>query len=231
MNYCILNNRSSLDISGLLIQSLPSISKPLMRTMVEEIDGRDGDIITKLGYSAYDKEMEIGLHGDFDINDVISFFDSEGEVTFSNEPDKVYRYTILEQIDFERLIRYRTATVTFHVQPFKYLLNEEEIETTTGGDITVVNGGNIPARPTITVYGEGNVSISLNGTQAFQIAFTDEEYITIDTAEYNATYGGILKNRQVTGDYSAFSLPVGTSTLNVSGTVTSVQISNYNRWL
>ena len=120
VNYCILNGVKSSSIKGLLIQSLPAISKPLMRTQIEEIDGRDGDIVTKLGYSAYEKEMSIGLFGDYNIDDIIQFFDSEGEVTFSNEPDKYYNYQIIEQIDFDRLLRYKTAVVKFHCQPFKY---------------------------------------------------------------------------------------------------------------
>ena len=120
MNYVILNGVKSTNIKGLLIQSLPPISKPLMRTSVEEIDGRDGDIVTKLGYSAYDKPMSIGLFGDYDVDEVIQFFDSEGTVTFSNEPDKFYNYQIIDQIDFEKLINFKTATVTFHVQPFKF---------------------------------------------------------------------------------------------------------------
>lgn len=120
MNYVVLNGVKSTTIKGLLIQSLPPISKPLMRTSIEEIDGRDGDIVTKLGYSAYDKPMSIGLFGDYNVDEVIQFFDSYGTVTFSNEPDKYYNYQIIEQIDFEKLIRFKTATVTFHVQPFKY---------------------------------------------------------------------------------------------------------------
>lgn len=120
MNYVILNGIKSTLIKGLLIQELPPISKPLMRTSIEEIDGRDGDVVTNLGYSSYDKQMTIGLFGDYDVNEVIQFFDSNGTVIFSNEPDKFYRYQIIQQIDFARLIRFRTATVTFHVQPFKY---------------------------------------------------------------------------------------------------------------
>ena len=120
MGYVILNGVKNTMIKGLLVQSLPPISKPLMRTSVEEIDGRDGDVVTQLGYSAYDKEVSVGLFGDYDIDEVIGFFNSEGTVIFSNEPDKFYYYKILQQIDFERLLRFRTATVRFHVQPFKF---------------------------------------------------------------------------------------------------------------
>ena len=127
MNYCILNGKKSTLIKGLMIQSLPPISKPLMRTSVEEIDGRDGDIVTKLGYSAYDKQMSIGLFGDYDIDEVIKYFDSEGIVVFSNEPDKYYKYQIIAQIDYQRLLRFKTAVVTFHVQPFKYSAVDDDI--------------------------------------------------------------------------------------------------------
>lgn len=120
ISYIELNGEKSTNVKGLMIQSLPPITKPKMRTSKEEIDGRDGDIVTKLGYAAYDKEVSIGLHGDFDIDDAIAFLDSEGEVVFSNEPDKYYRYQILDGIDFKRLVRFRTAKVKMHVQPFKY---------------------------------------------------------------------------------------------------------------
>ena len=126
-NYIILNDINSNTINGLLIQQLPPISKPKMRTRVEEIDGRAGDITTQLGFSAYDKTIEIGLYKDFDIDEVISYFNSSGTVVFSNEPDKYYNYEILDQIDFERLIRFRTAKVKMHVQPFKYPTEEEPL--------------------------------------------------------------------------------------------------------
>ena len=125
LNEIILNGISSNTLQGLIIQSLPSISKPRMRTKIEEIDGRDGDLITPLGYSSYDKAFSIGLSYNYDINAIIRFFDSKGTVTFSNEPDKYYNYEILEQIDFEKLLRFKTATVTMHVQPFKYSTSEE----------------------------------------------------------------------------------------------------------
>lgn len=125
--YIILNGVSSKTINGLLIQNLPPITKPEMRTSIEEIDGRDGDIITDLGYSAYDKSFEIGITDKSIVNQVIGFLNSEGTVTFSNEPTMVYQYKIVKQIDFERLLRFKTASVTMHVQPFKKCLTEKEL--------------------------------------------------------------------------------------------------------
>lgn len=150
MSYIELNGKSSLDVQGLLIQSLAPITKPKVRTETTEIDGRDGDIITRLGYSAYDKEISIGLSWNYDIDEVIQYFvdNDKGTVLFSNEEDKLYKYEILDQIDFERLIRFKTAKVKFHVQPFKF----SSIETTKtwnkfnnyfeGSSVTIENNNN-----------------------------------------------------------------------------------------
>ena len=153
MNYIVLNGIRSTTIPGLMIQTLPPISKPLLRTQIDVIDGRDGDIVTPLGFSAYDKAITIGLYGDFDIDRVIQYFSASGTVIFSNEPDKYYNYAIYAQIDYDQLIRYRTATVTFHVQPFKYaaadatvsLINDffrltDAIKTNNGITASISNG-------------------------------------------------------------------------------------------
>lgn len=164
MNYCVLNGIKSTTIKGLLIQSLPPITKPLMRTSIEEIDGRDGDIVTPLGYSAYDKVMSIGLFGDYNVDEVIQFFTSSGTVIFSNEPDKYYIYQILSQIDFERLIRFKTANVTFHVQPFKYSAVGETVEYNPNM-VTIPNWAKTTNGVTLSVF-NGVITISGTATAA-----------------------------------------------------------------
>ena len=233
MNYCILNGIDSRSINGLLIQSLPPIVKPLQRTIIEEIDGRDGDIITPLGFAAYDGEMTIGLHKDYNINEIISFFNSEGLATFSNEPDKYYKYNILNQIDFERLIRFKTATVTFHKQPFKYLVDEEQLEFDTSelDEVVVENVGNYFSKPTITLTGSGIINLSLNDYQLFAVDLSNDGYITIDADAVEAYAGGELKNRLVTGDIENLKLQTGNNVFTWSGELTELSVSNYTRWI
>lgn len=355
INYIELNGEKSTSVKGLIIQSLPPISKPKMRTSIETIDGRDGDIVTKLGYSAYDKEVSIGLHGDFDIDDAIAFFDSEGEVVFGNEPDKYYRYQILDQIDFERLIRFRTAKVKMHVQPFKYdavdrtfdIVNQflhvqdstaskfgitvtssdgsirvsgratsdvnievpiesmslsgsytltasasgsaagcalrlidgspsmsfggSYIELKSNGDstmtatadsnaeydalwlnikagtsvdftlgvtmasdsfneISLTNRGNVVSRPTVTVYGSGNVELAINAVTVLSFSIEGGS-ITIDAEEMNAYRGNELMNRHVTGDYADLALNVGENVMSWHGDVTGIKVEDFSRWI
>lgn len=357
VNYIELNGEKSTSVKGLIIQSLPPISKPKMRTSIETIDGRDGDIVTRLGYAAYDKQLSIGLHGDFDIDDAIAFFDSEGEVVFGNELDKYYRYQILDEIDFERLVRFRTAKVKMHVQPFKHdavdrvfdIVNQFlhvqdstaskfgitvtssngsirvagkatsdvdievpiegmslsgsytmtasaagsaagcalrlidgspsndrsfggsymelksnaaatmtatadpnaeydalwlEIKTGTSvnftlgvtmssdsfNEISLTNRGNVVSRPTVTVYGSGNVELAINSVTVLSFSIEGGS-ISIDAEEMNAYHGDALMNRRVTGDYADLRLNVGENVISWHGDVTEIRIEDFSRWI
>jgi predicted phage tail component-like protein len=235
-NYIILNGVNSNTLTGLLISKLPPITKPKQRTQTEEIDGRDGDIVTTLGYGAYDKTIDIGLYGDFDIEDIMTYFNSSGTVTFSNEEDKYYNYQIVDQIDFDRLIRFRTAKVKMHVQPFKYSSVEgtRTYNITSEEEITINNSGNYVSKPVISITGSGTINLSVNGYEVLVIELgEDATTITIDTANmeaYNQNTSELM-NRSVTGDYDNLYLNAGSNTISWTGTITQIQITNYSRWL
>lgn len=233
-NRVVINGVRSDLIEGLLIQELPHVIKPQMRTQIDEIDGRSGSIVTQLGYSAYEKEMTIGLYGDYDIDQVIRYFNSEGTVIFSNEPDKVYQYQILKEINFTRLLRFKTATVTFYVQPFKHSAVETE-QTFTESPCTIINSGNIASKPVVTITGKGTVNLSLNGVEILSIVLSAgilEKSIIIDAEAMEAYWEDTLLNRKVTGDYDDLTFKVGENVLSLSGgTVTEVKIDNYSRWI
>jgi len=232
MNYVIINGKKSTLVKGLLIQSLPMISKPLMRANIEEIDGRDGDLITKIGYAAYDKTMQIGLFGDYDIDEVIKYFNQSGKIIFSNELDKFYRFDMLNQIDFEKLLRFKQAEVTFHCQPFKYSAVDDSFTVATTGlsSIKVFNRGNVESRPRISITGSGNITLSLNGTALFTISSLSGT-IVIDGELMNAYQGTSLANRSVNGDYNKLRLVSGENTLSWTGTISQITVENFARWI
>ncbi len=187
--YIIINGVNSRTISGLLITSLPPISKPQQRTQVETVDGRSGDIITPLGFSAYDKTVSIGLTYNYDIDEVIEFFNTSGTVIFSNEPTKYYRFAIYEQIDFEKLIKFKTAEVVLHVQPYKFSTTEEPLLFNDPIEISVENNGNTDARPNLLITGSGDIDVSLNGSQLLSMDLgEDDQTVIIDSENMNA-YG------------------------------------------
>lgn len=235
--YIVLNNVSSRSIKGLLISELPPISKPLQRTQIETVDGRDGDIITPLGFSAYDKILKIALTYDYDIDDIINYFNSEGKVVFSNEPDKYYKYAIYEQIDFERLIRFKTAEVVFHCQPFKYSDTEStktfNFASSDPKSLTIRNNGNIYSRPTLTITGSGDIDIMFDGYQLLSLNLGTNQTIVINADTMNATSsdGGTLLNRLVIGDYDKIKLNIGSNIISFTGSVSKILINNYSRWI
>ncbi|MBQ1503736.1 MAG: hypothetical protein IIZ35_07015 [Clostridia bacterium] len=163
-NWVIINGKSSRAIKGLLIQELPPITKPKQRTRTETVDGRDGEIVTVLGYEAYNKDIKIGLYGEYDVDEVISFFNNSGEIVFSNELDKKYRFALYDEIDFDRLQRFREATVSIRCEPFKYSAVNETMQvadirairalpvdyTTNGVRVTLTDDGAIKLQGTAT---------------------------------------------------------------------------------
>lgn len=143
MNTIIWKGIPSTKIDGLLICDLPPISKPPLRVKETKIDGRDGSVYDDLGYSSYTKSITIGLRGKYDINQVIKYFTGEGEIIFSNEPDKIYTAKVIDQIDYNRLLRFKQAKVNLDVQPFKHkyleTYKETQTEAITGTSIVVTN--------------------------------------------------------------------------------------------
>lgn len=229
--YVIINGVDSRLIHGLLIQNLPPITKPKIRTEIEEIDGRDGDIVTTLGYEAYDKSFSIGLHSDYDVDEVIKYFSKGGQIIFSNEIDKVYNFGIYERIDFNKLIRFKTATVTLHVQPFKYDANEKA-QTFNKNTFTVRNKGNIISRPDLNIKGTGTLYIYINDKQILTITMPANGQIIIDTAEMNARgIDGKYLNRNIQGDYNNIVLEEGDNVINIVGNLEEITMNDFSRWI
>ena len=234
MNTIFWKGVFSTTIDGLLISELPPISKPPLRVKETAIDGRDGSVFEELGYSSYDKSITIGLRGNFDINKVIKYFTGEGKIIVSNEPDKVYTAKVIEQIDYNRLVRFRTAVVKFRVQPYKHKHLEayKEIQASTleEASFEVFNEGMETSKPIMVLHGNGTVGISVNGIHIFDYTFPEgETEVVIDSEKEDAYLGDVLKNRNMNGEFPT--LLSGTNIIEWSGYVESIEILPRSRWL
>lgn len=229
MNKIIWKDIESTEIRGLIICELPPITKPKMRVQETTIDGVDGSIIEELGYESYDKTIAIGLTKNFDIDEVIDYFTGEGNITFSNEPERYYKAKIIEQIDYERLLRFKTANVKFRVQPFKYELDESKVTLTESGK-SVLNNGLKESKPIMIIKGTGTIELSINNLLVFRYTFPEgENEVVIDSEKQDAYLGTILKNRNMTGEFPI--LKSGSNIVSWSGNVTSILVEPKSRWI
>ena len=219
-------------ITGLIISELPPISKPKMKTTITKIDGREGDIIEELGYESYTKSIKVGLSKNYDIDQVIKYFTGSGNLVMSNEPDKVYTGRIIEKIDYNKLLRFKTATVKFYIQPYKYKKDEPKVNLTIN-DETSLNVNNIgleKSKPIIKLTGSGTVALRLNNATVFNYTFpANESEVIIDSIEEEAYLNGMYKNRNMSGAFPI--LEVGENIISWTGNLTKIEIEPKSRWL
>jgi len=230
MSYLIWKEKNSKDITGLIITELPPITKPKRRTTTTEIDGRDGDIVEYLGYKSYTKTVGIGLTRNYDVDEVINYFNGSGKLVLSNEPDKYYNAEIIDSIDYKKLINFKTANVKFHIQPYKYLLNEVPftLNVTNETSLKVSNMGYEQSKPVITLYGTGTIQLLVNGISVFSLNMGDDAYITVDSVQEEAYKGSTLKNSSMTGEFPL--LKSGINEITWVGNLTKIVVEPKSRW-
>ena len=230
MGNIIFKGVNSSTINGLLISEQPDITRPSRKQEVIEVDGRDGDVVNYLGYESYKKTALVGLYSSFNVDEIFNYFGGEGWVTFANEPTKKYWGRIVDNIDLERRIRFRTGKVTWIVQPYKKLVTENDVTSSTN-NFTVVNQGYEDALPVITIVAPaGNVvGIKVNTILVATITMPPEGTITLDSEALNCFNSNADKNQYVVGKFAT--LKAGNNTIGWTGTVTSVKVKPNSRFL
>ena len=215
---------------GILISSVPERVRPERRVKEIEIPGRSGNLTQdEETYDAYVISMECSTRGSDRMDEIITWLNGAGDLTLSTEPDKVYQASIYNKISIsDQIYLYNSFLLQFKVQPFKYNINPFADELTLTAQTIIRNGGTVYSEPIITVYGSGDITLSINGTD-FPLYGVNES-ITIDsemmevfkgTANQNSKYGGETFPR----------LEVGENAISWTGNVSRVEIQPKWRWL
>lgn len=215
---------------GIIVTSMPETVRPERRMESITIAGRNGTLHTdEEAYESYDRTMECAIKKRAKLDEIAAWLVGSGEMTFSTEPDKVYRVTISNKISIAQMMRmFQKFMVTMDTQPFKYSVNAfgDGLELTKA--TTVFNSGTVYSQPIITVYGSGDMELVINDT-VFPL-YGVEESITIDSEMMEVFKGNINQNSKYGGEDFP-KLEVGENIVSWTGNVEKVVIEPRWRWL
>ena len=222
-NYIIWNDFNTLE-NNILIEELPIPPKAEEQKELVNISGRNGYLT--FDYDAYNQtsyEIQLNLREREQVDLVKKIFRGSGKLTLSCSPNIYYKATIINPIEFERVMyERRTCNVIFELQPLAYVSNVRDIEIVLPTIIT--NQHNSKSYPYIKVYGNDYGNLYINNET---ISFTKiNEYVELD-CELEECYKGITNcNKDMIGDFAV--LLEGDNTISFDGNITKVVINP--RW-
>lgn len=215
---------------GVIVTAMPETVRAERRIESITVAGRNGSLHTDEGvYESYDRTMECALIKRAKLDEITAWLVGSGEMTFSTEPDKVYRVTIANKISIAQMMRvFQKFQVVMDTQPFKYSVNAAGDVLELTAPTTIRNSGTVYSEPLITVYGNGDITLNINGNP-YPLRNVQES-ITIDSemmevfkedTNQNGKYGGV--------EFPRFE--VGQNEICWTGNVSKIKIQPRWRWL
>lgn len=217
---------------GIRVSEQPPISVPAERATFTNVPGRPGSLTTLQGDDVYDDMVMTAtcfIQDATRIADIAAWLKGSGRVTFANRPGGYYQARIVNQIDFEKILRgnpHRSFAVNFRCKPFWHAQNVSDIVVTTSGTV-VTNPGSVYSEPVMTVYGSGDITLMI-GTTLIELTGVSGN-IVLDSVLKEAYKGTSLMNERMTGDFPV--LKPGMNAISWGGTVTRVVVQPNWRYL
>lgn len=102
---------------GVIVTAMPETVRAERRIESITVAGRNGSLHTDEGvYESYDRTMECALIKRARLDEITAWLVGSGEMTFSTEPDKVYRVTIANKISIAQMMRvFQKFQLIFHL--------------------------------------------------------------------------------------------------------------------
>ena len=215
---------------GVIVTAMPETVRAERRIESITVAGRNGSLHKDEGvYESYDRTMECALIKRARLDEIAAWLVGSGEMTFSTEPDKVYRVTIANKISITQMMRvFQKFQIILDTQPFKYSVNAAGDALELTAPTTIRNSGTVYSEPLITVYGSGDITLTVNGAD-FPL-YGVQESITIDSEMMEVFKGDTNQN----GKYGGAEFPrfgVGKNEIRWTGNVSKIKIQPRWRWL
>ena len=208
----------------------PAIPANKKKIEYVEIPGRSGALTVFNGYQDRTLELPFNFYDKTNVNkkmrtDVSPIMLNAKTIKFSDDPDIFYKVKNVEIDDLDRkleVVYSYTANVT--IEPFNYSVNGSNAVTITKSS-SITNSGTYFSEPKITLYGNGNLSVTIN-SYTFQVNNVSGSVI-VDSDLKMCYAGGTTKT--MTGVFPK--LDVGANKIKLSSNITKAVIVPNWRYL
>ncbi len=219
--FFIFNGINSKD-RGIIVNSLPSISKAKRRYEEIEVPGRNGNLyIDDESFEPFEYEITCTMMPEAEIRTLSSWLEGSGKLILSSELDKFYNVFISDQIDYEQVYRVcNKFVVHFKVQPIALSVKEKVLYLNQESSINLKNF-TYNTYPYIKVEGSGKVTLIINNSEV--VINEIQNYIELDCELEEAFKGEMNCNSSIECiDFPK--LKPGINTISWLGTVTLLTI-------
>lgn len=209
--------------------ALPTLPRPERKGKSVEIPGRSGDLwMDENAYKPISFELKCRAGRDAHLPEIAAWLTGTGDLVVPQYPEHCYRARLVAAYEPEKLYPGRAPhdfSVKCDCQPFRYYATPSRILLSEAGSFG--NPGTWPSAPRITVYGQGDITLTVNGVDIELISVEDS--ITLDSEMEDAYNSTESLNNKMTGDFPFF--PLGKNIISWTGNVNRVEIQPNWRWL
>ena len=226
----VLINGTNTKTQGFALKGRPSIPSANKKIEKIEVEGRDGSLTRFLGYEDLQFSLTFNILFQKDIKqklrEIKGVIANATKLSFDDSPTFFYKIKQAQISDTETVIKSSGIfSVDFVAEPFEF---EQSSTTTYTSSATIVNKTTATALPIIKIFGTGTVILKVNNIGITLTNLTTN--IVLDSTIQEA-YTGLTTNmnQNMNGEFPIFN--IGSNTINWTGNVTKIEITNNWRWL
>lgn len=210
---------------GVIVSSLGRRQHAEEQIDAYEIPYRDGSLHVHSGkYQSYSRSMTFGIKDKTKRSAIGAWLTGRGKLITSDDPGGYFNASVIGGVKADKLSRkFDELGVEFECDPFFYLTSGDTVKTCTSSPTSITNLGTIPAAPYIKITGSGAVVLTIGSVST---TFTVSTYIECDSLLSLCYKGTVNAGSSMVGEFPM--IPVGTTNISWTGTVTKIEITP--RW-
>lgn len=209
-------------IQGCQLTTMGEAQGASPRFREESIYGRNGKYRALEAYDEYDRKISFHCESFEAVGKIVNLFQGMGRrLEFWHLPGSFFYFDFKSSAYRFNHKHSWDVTITIIMKPFRYLVSSDPLVLTRSG--SVVNPGDVPSEPVLTIFGQGAVSLTI-GKQVMRLNLDTKAVIDCRQG-YQRIYdktGQVKNTLRTSGGF--FDIPTGTVGVVLGGNLTRLEI-------